>query len=122
MNPEVKKIGNKLFDKVELSSQKVELAKSITDIQAAYQKGLDLNKKFDTTKSQYDTITNQLANIADDFVSSYFIVVNDGKETLKTIIDLGISGPEVNNLKNAISEMSGLRAKIGNPTDWKPRK
>ena len=26
MNPEVKKIGNKLFDKVELTSQKVELA------------------------------------------------------------------------------------------------
>jgi hypothetical protein len=27
MNPEVKKIGNKLFDKVELKSQKVELVK-----------------------------------------------------------------------------------------------
>jgi predicted phage tail protein len=122
MNPEVTKIGNKLFNKVELSSQKVELAKSLTDILTAYQKGLDLNKKFDTTKSQYDTITNQLANIADDFVSSYIVVVNDGKETLKAIMDLGISGAEVNNLKNAISEMSGLRTKIGNPTDWKPRK
>jgi hypothetical protein len=37
MNPEVKKIGNKLFDKVELASQKVELgvvediAKMISD-------------------------------------------------------------------------------------------
>ena len=117
-----KLVNNALFGKTELKSTKVELAKSITDIQTAYQKGLDLNKKFDTAKNQYDTIANQLSNIADDFVSSYFVVVNDGKETLKAIMDLGISCAEVNNLKNAISEMSGLRAKIGNPTDWKPRK
>ncbi len=117
-----KLVNKALFGKTELASQKVELAKSITDILTAYKKGLDLNKQFDTAKNQYDTLANQLSNIADDFVSSYVVVINDGKETLKAIIDLGITGPEVNNLKNAISEMSGLRAKIGNPTDYKPRK
>ena len=44
MNPEVKKIGNKLFDKVELASQKVELAdltsfqKSVANAETALDK------------------------------------------------------------------------------------
>ena len=38
MNPEVKKIGNKLFDKVELESQKVELA--LLDNLKSYTNGL----------------------------------------------------------------------------------
>ncbi len=116
-----KLVNEVLFGKTELKSTKVELAKSITDIQKAYEKGIALNKQFDSAKQQYDTVTKQLSNIAEDFVSSYVVVINDGKETLKAIIDLGISGAEVDKLKNAISEMSGLRAKIGNPTDWKPR-
>jgi hypothetical protein len=116
-----KLVFKSLFGKTELASEKVELAKSITDIEKAYEKGIALNKQFDSVKQQYDAATKQLSSIAEDFVSSYIIVINDGKETLKAIVDLGIKGPEVDKLKNAISEMSGLRAKIGNPTDWKPR-
>jgi hypothetical protein len=119
---EQKTVFNRLFKKEELASQKVELAKSISDIQKAYEKGIALNKQFDSVKQQYDSAINQLSNIAEDFVSSYVVVVNDGKETLKAVLDLGIKGAEVDKLKNSISEMSGLRAKIGNPTDWKPRR
>jgi hypothetical protein len=116
----LKTVGNKLF-KTDLSSHEVKLAKSIADIEKAYEKGIALNKQFDSVKQQYDTAAKQLSNIAEDFVSSYVVVINDGKETLKAVLDLGIKGAEVDRLKNAISEMSGLRAKIGNPTDWKPR-
>jgi dihydroxyacetone kinase len=42
MNPEVKKIGNKLFDKVELASTKVELG-IIQDIIALSKEGQDMN-------------------------------------------------------------------------------
>jgi len=120
MTPEAHKIL-KSFQKTELTTQRVDLAKSIADIEKAYEKGISLNKQFDSVKQQYDNATKQLSNIAEDFVSSYFVVINDGKETLKALLDLGIKGAEVDKLKNAISEMSGLRTKIGNPTDWKPR-
>jgi hypothetical protein len=121
MNPEVTKIGNKLFDKVELSSQKVEFAKSITEIEKAYNDGLTLNKQFDLAKAEYNKTAQLLAKIADDFEKKYFIAVMDGKDTLKAVNDLGITGADVNFLKTIISEMSGLRTKIGNPTDYKPR-
>jgi hypothetical protein len=121
MNPEVKKIGNKLFDKVELESQKVEFAKSITEIEKAYNDGLTLNKQFDLAKAEYNKTAQLLAKIADDFEKKYFIAVMDGKDTLKAVTDLGITGADVNFLKTIISEMSGLRTKIGNPTDYKPR-
>jgi hypothetical protein len=120
MRNELNNITNKLF-KTDLSLHEVKLAKSIAEIEKAYEKGIALNKQFDSAKQQYDSVTKQLSAISEDFVSSYFIVVNDGKETLKAIVDLGIKGAEVDRLKTAISEMSGLRTKIGNPTDWKPR-
>lgn len=43
MTPEVKKIGNKLFDKVDLSSQKVELALN-DDVAKAYQQAINARK------------------------------------------------------------------------------
>ena len=43
MNPEVKKIGNKLFDKVELASQKVDLALN-DDVAKAYQQAINARK------------------------------------------------------------------------------
>jgi hypothetical protein len=44
MTPEVKKIGNKLFDKVELSSVKVDLAIN-DDVQKAYNQAIEARKK-----------------------------------------------------------------------------
>lgn len=117
----LKSVGNKLF-KTDLATQKVELAKSITEIEKAYNDGLTLNKQFELAKAEYNKTAQVLSKIADEFVNKYTIVVMDGKDTLKAITDLGIQGSEVNFLKTAISEMSGLRAKIGNPTDYIPRK
>ena len=60
MNPEVKKIGDKLFDKVELASQKVELALA-DDIKALIgkYKGLDDNVK--TTNREAYTLADSLS-------------------------------------------------------------
>jgi hypothetical protein len=119
-----KVVYEKLFksNNVELEKHEIDLAKPITDIEKAYEKAMTLNKQFDAAKQQYDVVTNQLAKISEDFVSSYVIVTLDGKETLKAIKDLGITGPDVNWLEKAITGLSDLRNKIGNPTDWKPRK
>lgn len=106
----------------ELASHEVDLAKPITEIEKAYEKALLLNKQFDSAKQQYDVVINQLSKISEDFVSSYAVVTMDGKETLKAIKDLGITGSDFNWLEKAISQVSDLRSKIGNPTDWKSRK
>jgi hypothetical protein len=120
----LKTVYGKLFkeETTNLASHEVDLAKPITEIEKAYEKALVLNKQFDSAKKQYDIVTNQLAKISEDFVSSYVVVTLDGKETLKAIKDLGITGPDVNYLEKAITGLSELRNKIGNPTDWKPRK
>jgi vacuolar-type H+-ATPase subunit D/Vma8 len=58
MNPEVKKIGNKLFDKVELSSQKVELA--LID---------DINKLLDGNLAKQRTLIAQGLKLSDDLLA-----------------------------------------------------
>lgn len=111
------------IEKVELSeTKKVEFAKSITEIEKAYNDGLTLDKQFESAKSDYNKAAQILAKIADEFEKKYFTVVMDGKDTLKAITDLGLQGSEVNWLKTAISQMSGLRTKIGNATDYVPRR
>jgi len=118
-----KTVYNKLFkEETKLSTHEVDLAKPITEIEKAYEKALLLNKQFDSAKQQYDVVINQLSKISEDFVSSYVVVTLDGKETLKAIKDLGITGTDFNWLEKAISQVSDLRSKIGNPTDWKARK
>lgn len=118
-----KAVYEKLFsNQVELAKHELDLAKPITEIEKAYEKALVLNKQFDSAKQQYDVVTKQLAKISEDFVSAYVVVTLDGKETLKAITDLGITGADVNWLKTAITQLSDLRNKIKNPTDWIPRK
>lgn len=51
MNPEVKKIGNKLFDKVELASQKVELALT-DDIKKIMQDALNFKNQYINAATQ----------------------------------------------------------------------
>ena len=66
MNPEVKKIGNKLFDKVELSSIKVDLAinddvkKAYNDAIAARKSSLDVYNK---AKSTVDNALSELKRL-----------------------------------------------------------
>jgi 3'-phosphoadenosine 5'-phosphosulfate sulfotransferase len=107
---------------VELEKHEVDLVKSITEIEKAYNDGLTLNKQFDSAISQYKQTAQVLAKIAEDFNSKYITVVMDGKETLKAITDLGITGPDVNWLKTAVTQFSEIRNKIKNPTDYLPRK
>jgi hypothetical protein len=54
MTPEVTKIGNKLFDKVELSSQKVELA--LID---------DLTKSLNKSKTSYKSFNDDYSKFVD---------------------------------------------------------
>jgi hypothetical protein len=115
---DLKTIGNKLF-KTELGSQKIELAKSITEIEKAYEQALTLEKQFNLAKKERDNANKILQRVSDDFQKPYITVVMDGKETLKAITDLGLQGSELNFLKTAISQISGIRTKIGNPSDWK---
>lgn len=107
---------------VELEKHEVDLVKSITDIEKAYNDGLTLNKQFDVAIAEYRKTAQVLAKIAEDFNSKYVTVVMDGKNTLKAITDLGITGSDVNWLKSAMSQFSDLRNKIKNPTDYIPRK
>ena len=51
MNPEVKKIGNKLFDKVELGSEKVELALT-DDIKKIMQDALNFKNQYINAATQ----------------------------------------------------------------------
>jgi DNA repair exonuclease SbcCD ATPase subunit len=114
-------------DIISLSSK----IKNITILRKAFSTtGIVAFKLENLTKELENTINKYLSELSDGKFQVIFrlegeklniIVVNDGKETLKAIIDLGIKGAEVDRLKTAISEMSGLRTKIGNPTDWKPR-
>lgn len=67
MTPEVKKIGNKLFDKVDLASQKVELALA-DDIKALIgkYKGLD-----DNVKTAKGKAVNGLISYVDNIRGAY---------------------------------------------------
>lgn len=109
-------------ERTDLAKHEVNLAKSITEIEKAYNDGLTLNKQFDSAISEYRKTAQVLAKIAEDFNSKYITVVIDGKDTLKAINDLGITGADVNWLKNAITQFSEFRNKIKNPTDYIPRK
>jgi hypothetical protein len=92
MNPEVTKIGNKLFDKVELSSQKVELA--LID---------DLRKSAELTKSKsnslYDSI-NESKKWAERSKENYANLIKQHVDFLAVVKkieamakDLGIAIP-----------------------------
>ena len=66
MNPEVKKIGNKLFDKIELTSQKIELA-NLKDLQSAsakVTKDLAAGQKY---KDQLNKLKNEASVLAKKF-------------------------------------------------------
>ena len=67
MNPEVKKIGNKLFDKVELASEKIELA-LVDDIKALISKYKSLD---DNVKTARGKAANGLISYTDNIRVAY---------------------------------------------------
>ena len=92
MNPEVKKIGNKLFDKVELGSHKIELG-LIDDFNKDYQKINDVFFKTETSVVDYNELANKIAS---DFNSAGQILLTANKkfeDVLKSAKDLGIELP-----------------------------
>jgi DNA repair ATPase RecN len=98
MTPEVKKIGNKLFDKVELSSQKVELA-NLKDLQAASSKvtkDLSAGQKY---KDQLNKLKNEAATLAKKF--------NDFSASAKTGMPLSA------NLWSMIKEIENAARELG---------
>ncbi len=79
MTPEVKKIGNKLFDKVELESQKIDLAliddltKSVNKSKASYkefndsfQKFVDFRRLVILEGEQYSKDANEMITLAEN--------------------------------------------------------
>lgn len=92
MTPEVKKIGNKLFDKVELASHKIELA-LVDDFNKEYQKLNDVFFKAETNVVDYNELANKIAS---DFNSTGQVLLSANKkfdDILKSSKDLGIELP-----------------------------
>ena len=77
MNPEVKKISNKLFDKVELSSVKVELA-----LKDDIQKGLTDYKTLDSAITTYK---NKARAGLDSYLTSVGQAYQNAKNTLDAL-------------------------------------
>ena len=65
MNPEVKKIGNKLFDKVELASHKVELGK-LDDIEKAKSNSLAKIKNHFNKRDAWGAESNKILGLVGD--------------------------------------------------------
>ena len=107
MNPEVKKIGNKLFDKVELASQKVELAltDAIKKYTAGYKKyndeGLALTQKGQRIRVELNEIISAMLkwrelgdSIANDMLPEF-------KKIEAAAKDLGIDVKTIPDYKEA---------------------
>lgn len=98
MNPEVTKIGNKLFDKVDLASVKVDLA-NLKDLQVASSKvtkDLSSGQKY---KDQLDKLKNEAATLAKKF--------NDFSASAKTGMPLSA------NLWSMIKEIENAARELG---------
>ena len=80
MNPEVKKIGNKLFYKVELASHKIELA--LID---------DINKLLDGNLAKQRTLIAQGLKISDDLLA----LTADYQKALSLSIDAANKAKEL---------------------------
>ena len=86
MNPEVKKIGNKLFDKVELASQKIELAliddltKSLNKSKASYKEFNDAYSKFVDFRRLSILSGEQYSKDANEMINLYENAAKQAKE------------------------------------------
>ena len=92
MTPEVTKIGNKLFDKVKLASERIELA-LVDDFNKDYQKLNDVFFKAETNVVDYNELSNKIAS---DFNSAGAVLLSANKkfeDVLKSAKDLGIELP-----------------------------
>ena len=66
MNPEVKKIGNKLFDKVELASHKIELG-VVDDITNILKQAKDLKKQSEPFKKEIFDLNSRIRTVLNKF-------------------------------------------------------
>ena len=110
MNPEVKKIGNKLFDKVELGSQKVELTvvsdlekllNEVKSLNAPISQNIDKLINLDKLLKDEKELSKNNLNKLNSAYEKAVVLVDKLKQTSK---ELGIDIPLI---KTATNELDG---------------
>jgi hypothetical protein len=102
MNPEVKKIGNKLFDKVELASQKVELA-NINDFTKKTVETENLYKQFNDVYAQLEKLVPSVIKNGDAYLKSLDDNMDISNELFSKFKEIGLNWtetPEYKTFKN----------------------
>lgn len=102
MNPEVKKIGNKLFDKVELESQKVELA-NINDFTKKTIETENLYKQFNDVYAQLEKLVPSVIKNGDAYLKSLDDNMDISNELFSKFKEIGLNWtetPEYKTFKN----------------------
>jgi hypothetical protein len=102
MNPEVKKIGNKLFDKVELASQKVELA-NINEFTKKTVETENLYKQFNDVYAQLEKLVPSVIKNGDAYLKSLDDNMDISNELFSKFKEIGLNWtetPEYKTFKN----------------------
>ena len=109
MNPELTKIGNKLFDKVEFASQKVELG-ILQDLQALFDKGFNMIKEANAEKQKVKNMYSQALIILDQNIPA------QADNAIKKAIDLDATevADKFKKLKNDAEKLSSEYMKLYN--------
>jgi hypothetical protein len=112
MNPEVKKIGNKLFDKVELESQKVELA-NINDFTKKTIEAENLYKQFNDVYAELEKLVPSVIKNGDAYLKSFDDNMDMSNELFSKFKEIGLNWtetPEYKTFKNLM--VKGNRSTI----------
>ena len=111
MNPEVKKIGNKLFDKVELGSHKVELA-LIDDIKGSTQGVNNFSNNIDINIKELEQVKNSLIVDLKDLKQDLDRLKNEINKFDLTTKELGLNPDTINGYKEALVAIKKGQEKI----------
>jgi histidyl-tRNA synthetase len=112
MNPEVKKIGNKLFDKVELAQHKVELTvvsdlekllKEIKSLNTPISQNIDKLMNLDKLLKDEKELSKNNLNKLNSAYEKAVVLVDKLKQTSK---ELGIDIPLINIANNELNGAS----------------
>ena len=111
MNPEVKKIGNKLFDKVELTSQKVELG-IIQDIEERALNNSKSAQNIDNDFTNFMQLKTKIQANLKSLLQENNSLTNKIKESEKVLKDLGIDDKSLFKAKTYASQVDELAKSI----------
>ena len=120
MTPEVTKIGNKLFDKVELTSHRVELAETVSSLLLKAEDGKKQALAAKIAINELRTMAKSVADKVDNFGNGpYFDVVIKGKDTIAAAKALGLGdSPEIQKLIAVGEILSKYRNELKNGSDY----